>query len=134
MDEFWLQSSYVQPQYAPGPYIDSYLVRASVVPIPPAVWLFGSGLIGLIGVARRKVCRATEKRSIRDARSYPISSFRWHKYLRRFHFSLSSYREWLTFVHTTKRFQYAFLITGKAHLLPIYSSYISNTTTSCLYV
>ena len=30
-------------------------VRAfSVVPVPAAVWLFGSGLIGLIGVARRK--------------------------------------------------------------------------------
>ena len=28
---------------------------ASVVPVPAAVWLFGSGLIGLIGVARRKV-------------------------------------------------------------------------------
>lgn len=27
---------------------------ASVVPIPPAVWLFGSGLLGLIGIARRK--------------------------------------------------------------------------------
>lgn len=26
----------------------------SVVPIPAAVWLFGSGLVGLIGVARRK--------------------------------------------------------------------------------
>jgi hypothetical protein len=25
------------------------------VPVPPAVWLFGSGLIGLIGVVRRKV-------------------------------------------------------------------------------
>ena len=24
------------------------------VPIPPAVWLFGSGLIGLVGIARRK--------------------------------------------------------------------------------
>jgi hypothetical protein len=24
------------------------------VPVPPAVWLFGSGLIGLIGIARRK--------------------------------------------------------------------------------
>ncbi len=32
----------------------SFLVKASVVPIPAAVWLFGSGLIGLIGVARRK--------------------------------------------------------------------------------
>ena len=28
--------------------------RASVVPVPAAVWLFGSGLLGLIGVARRK--------------------------------------------------------------------------------
>lgn len=33
-------------------YIDSF--DASVVPVQAAVWLFGSGLIGLIGVARRK--------------------------------------------------------------------------------
>ena len=33
----------------------SYLVRTAVVPIPAAIWLFGSGLIGLIGLARRKV-------------------------------------------------------------------------------
>jgi len=26
----------------------------STVPIPAAVWLFGSGLLGLVGVARRK--------------------------------------------------------------------------------
>ena len=32
----------------------TYLVRTTVVPVPAAVWLFGSGLIGLIGVARRK--------------------------------------------------------------------------------
>ncbi len=25
-----------------------------VVPVPPAVWLFGSGLLGLVGIARRK--------------------------------------------------------------------------------
>ena len=30
------------------------LQAASVVPLPAAVWLFGSGLLGLIGVARRK--------------------------------------------------------------------------------
>ena len=30
------------------------VVPASVVPVPAAVWLFGSGLIGLIGLARRK--------------------------------------------------------------------------------
>ena len=29
-------------------------IRISAVPVPAAVWLFGSGLIGLIGVARRK--------------------------------------------------------------------------------
>ena len=37
--------------------LGSYLVRdASInaVPVPAAVWLFGSGLIGLIGLARRK--------------------------------------------------------------------------------
>jgi len=32
----------------------SALVRVSAVPIPATVWLFGSGLIGLIGFARRK--------------------------------------------------------------------------------
>ena len=32
--------------------IDNYM--ASAVPVPAAVWLFGSGLIGLIGIARRK--------------------------------------------------------------------------------
>ena len=31
----------------------SYLV--STVPVPAAIWLFGSGLIGLVGLARRKV-------------------------------------------------------------------------------
>lgn len=32
----------------------SWLVTASPVPVPAAVWLFGSGLIGLAGFARRK--------------------------------------------------------------------------------
>ena len=32
----------------------SHLSVYGVVPIPAAVWLFGSGLIGLIGIARRK--------------------------------------------------------------------------------
>jgi len=30
-------------------------IVTTVVPIPAAVWLFGSGLLGLVGVARRKV-------------------------------------------------------------------------------
>jgi hypothetical protein len=29
-------------------------INAEVVPVPAAVWLFGSGLLGLIGVARHK--------------------------------------------------------------------------------
>lgn len=29
-------------------------IPATVVPVPAAVWLFGSGLLGLVGVARRK--------------------------------------------------------------------------------
>lgn len=34
--------------------IDNYIVRSSVVPVPSAVWLFGSGLLGLAAIARRK--------------------------------------------------------------------------------
>ena len=30
--------------------------NASVIPLPAAAWLFGSGLLGLVVVARRKVC------------------------------------------------------------------------------
>lgn len=36
--------------------LENAIVNA--VPVPAAVWLFGSGLIGLIGVARRKVQQA----------------------------------------------------------------------------
>ncbi len=32
----------------------SFIGEASVVPVPAAVWLFGSGLLGLIGIAKRK--------------------------------------------------------------------------------
>ncbi len=37
-------------------YFDNISITADVsaVPVPAAVWLFGSGLLGLIGVARRK--------------------------------------------------------------------------------
>ncbi len=38
-----------------GQFSDLSNVRAfSVVPVPAAVWLFGSGLLGLVGIARRK--------------------------------------------------------------------------------
>lgn len=33
---------------------DLSIVNTSVVPVPAAVWLFGSGLLGLVGVARRR--------------------------------------------------------------------------------
>jgi hypothetical protein len=40
---------------APGDaVIISKDLRMEVVPLPPAVWLFGSGLLGLIGIARKK--------------------------------------------------------------------------------
>jgi probable HAF family extracellular repeat protein len=34
--------------------IHAYLMTPTSVPVPAAVWLFGSGLLGLIGIARRK--------------------------------------------------------------------------------
>ena len=42
------------PKSGGSQYVDD--VSVSAVPIPLAVWLFGSGLLGLIGVARRKAC------------------------------------------------------------------------------
>jgi len=33
----------------------STVVSSTAVPVPAAVWLFGSGLLGLVGVAKRKV-------------------------------------------------------------------------------
>ena len=43
----------VSTEYASN-QIGSHLVRLAPVPVPAAVWLFGSGLIGLIGLVRRK--------------------------------------------------------------------------------
>jgi hypothetical protein len=34
--------------------ITRYLSLGGVVPIPPALWLFGTGLLGLVGMATRK--------------------------------------------------------------------------------
>ena len=33
----------------------SYSMTVTAVPVPAAIWLFGSGLIGLVGIARKKV-------------------------------------------------------------------------------
>ena len=37
-----------------GSAVSLFLVRGTVVPIPPALWLFGSGLLGLVWTARKK--------------------------------------------------------------------------------
>jgi hypothetical protein len=37
-----------------APQLGQYGIEISQVPVPAAVWLFGSGLIGLVGVARRR--------------------------------------------------------------------------------
>lgn len=34
--------------------VEDRRVRLSIIPIPPAIWLFGTGLLGLIGLCRRK--------------------------------------------------------------------------------
>ena len=37
-----------------GEVWNTQILSVSAVPVPAAVWLFGSGLIGLIGFAKRK--------------------------------------------------------------------------------
>ena len=41
-----------------APELGQYGIEISQVPVPAAVWLFGSGLIGLVGIARRKKAAA----------------------------------------------------------------------------
>ena len=51
-----------QPWYAadgltlldPQPSLSGATITVSAVPVPPAVWLFGSGLVGLVAVSRRR--------------------------------------------------------------------------------
>jgi len=51
---YGLESELVYNTTTSGTPVSTYLVRdVSAVPVPAAVWLFGSGLIGLVGVARR---------------------------------------------------------------------------------
>ena len=35
-------------------FVDTFGSASAVIPVPAAVWLFGSGLLGLVGVARRR--------------------------------------------------------------------------------
>ncbi len=49
-----------ESNYLDGPFIGSgptfWTLDIAAVPVPSAVWLFGSGLVGLVSIARRK-CR-----------------------------------------------------------------------------
>jgi len=60
-DRAWVLNFYYGDQYSDNKVVDifyAWAVRSgdvTTVPLPGAVWLFGSGLLGLVGVARRKV-------------------------------------------------------------------------------
>ena len=43
------------PQNGNATAVSTDVLNIEAVPVPAAVWLFGSGLIGLVGVARRRV-------------------------------------------------------------------------------
>ena len=51
---YYTDGSHWTSDYGSSVQTGSFLVQTSPVPVPAAVWLFGFGLIGLIGVARRK--------------------------------------------------------------------------------
>ncbi len=64
-DEFYMLAALTAAADGTGAWADAFstlemefdtteLVPAGVVPIPAAVWLFGTGLVGLIGFARKK--------------------------------------------------------------------------------
>jgi hypothetical protein len=39
---------------SPEPFARDFVITYTPIPVPPAVWLMASGLIGLVGIARRK--------------------------------------------------------------------------------
>ena len=49
-----ISGSYTDANFLDATISSSTFASVSAVPVPAAVWLFGSGLIGLIGFARRK--------------------------------------------------------------------------------
>ena len=53
-------------------------LAAVPLPVPAAVWLFGSGLLGLVGVAHRRKKTAWMAGSISGKARYPTGA-RWRK-------------------------------------------------------
>lgn len=52
--QFYIQvTKFIDPMF-PDLHIESVAMEVHVVPVPPAAWLFASGLLGLVGIARRK--------------------------------------------------------------------------------
>lgn len=54
----WVFADEFGGYYGDQVVFDAASVNVSAVPVPAAVWLFGSGLIGLAGVARRRSAKA----------------------------------------------------------------------------
>ncbi|MEJ1374111.1 MAG: hypothetical protein Q2484_15595 [Candidatus Sedimenticola sp. (ex Thyasira tokunagai)] len=52
--DFTLRFAEVDNQFYLNQGIDNVSIKVSSVPIPGAVWLFGTGLVGLIGLSRKK--------------------------------------------------------------------------------
>ncbi|MDO8706132.1 MAG: VPLPA-CTERM sorting domain-containing protein [Sulfuricaulis sp.] len=52
--QFFIQGVGIQSLSDESWAMDNLTVTAAPIPVPAAVWLFGSGLLGLIGIARRK--------------------------------------------------------------------------------
>ena len=51
----WVDDEYASLfSYSPATTQGVWTATSTAVPVPAAVWLFGSGLIGLVGMARRK--------------------------------------------------------------------------------
>ena len=50
----WYPPAAGWPEPTPSIATGSYLVRTSVIPVPGAAWLFGSGILALVSIVRRK--------------------------------------------------------------------------------
>jgi len=53
-DIFSIRFAYVGTKPSYGIAFDNFSPSSPAVPVPPAIWLFGSSLLGLIGIARRR--------------------------------------------------------------------------------